>query len=199
MAMVVSTKELPAQLVQSGRVSMAHEQLAILIGRVFLQKSALNLQVRAGRASACRCLIKVLPCPSSTCARCIHALRLPACPRVMPAGLAARVPFVRCRRSCSPPRKARFEKFGLAAAQVLSGHKETPKWFSGRPDALQAMYHAVSDYLDLDERADVLNTRFSVLTAMLDIMRDQQCTAHSEHLECAASLGPLACAVAVRT
>ena len=41
----------------------------------------------------------------------------------------------------------------------------------------------VSDYLDLDERADILNRRFSALTDMLDLLRDQQCTAHEEHLE----------------
>lgn len=41
----------------------------------------------------------------------------------------------------------------------------------------------MSDYLDLDERADILNRRFSALTDMLDLLRDQQCTAHSEHLE----------------
>lgn len=46
MQMVYSTKELPAQLVATGAVSVAHGDLAILIGKVFLQKSALNLQVR---------------------------------------------------------------------------------------------------------------------------------------------------------
>jgi uncharacterized Rmd1/YagE family protein len=66
---------------------------------------------------------------------------------------------------------------------VLSGHKETPKFFWGKPDNLQVIYHAVSDYLDLDERADILNRRFSALTAMLDLLRDQQSTAHEEHLE----------------
>jgi uncharacterized Rmd1/YagE family protein len=67
--------------------------------------------------------------------------------------------------------------------QVLSGHKETPKFFWGKPDNLQVIYHAVSDYLDLDERAEILNRRFSALTDMLDLLRDQQCTAHEEHLE----------------
>jgi hypothetical protein len=66
---------------------------------------------------------------------------------------------------------------------VLSGHKETPKLFWGKPDDLQVVYHAVSDYLDLDERADVLNRRFTALTDMLDLLRDQQCTRHEEHLE----------------
>lgn len=67
--------------------------------------------------------------------------------------------------------------------QVLSGHKETPKFFWGKPDNLQVIYHAVSDYLDLDERADILNQRFSALTDMLDLLRDQQNTSHEEHLE----------------
>jgi hypothetical protein len=71
----------------------------------------------------------------------------------------------------------------LPCLQVLSGHKETPKFFWGKPDNLQVIYHAVSDYLDLDERADILNRRFSALTNMLDLLRDQQSTAHEEHLE----------------
>jgi hypothetical protein len=67
--------------------------------------------------------------------------------------------------------------------QVLSGHKETPKFFWGRPDKYQLVYHAMSDYLDLDERADILNRRFSALTDMLDLLRDQQSSKHEEHLE----------------
>ena len=69
------------------------------------------------------------------------------------------------------------------ALQVLSGHKETPKLFWGKPDNLQVIYHAVSEYLDLDERADILNRRFTALTDMLDLLRDQQSTRHEEHLE----------------
>jgi uncharacterized Rmd1/YagE family protein len=45
MSMVYATKNLPNQLVKSGEVSLPHGELAILIGRVFLQKTALNLQV----------------------------------------------------------------------------------------------------------------------------------------------------------
>jgi hypothetical protein len=45
MEMVYSTKELPFQLVKTGSVTVPHDELAILIGKVFLQKSALNLQV----------------------------------------------------------------------------------------------------------------------------------------------------------
>lgn len=32
---------------------------------------------------------------------------------------------------------------GGARMQVLSGHKETPKFFWGKPDNLQVIYHAV--------------------------------------------------------
>jgi uncharacterized Rmd1/YagE family protein len=46
MEMVYSTKDLPFQLVKHGSVTLPHGELAILIGKVFLQKSALNLQVR---------------------------------------------------------------------------------------------------------------------------------------------------------
>jgi uncharacterized Rmd1/YagE family protein len=45
MEIVFATKELPFQLVKHGSVAMPHDELAILIGKVFLQKSALNLQV----------------------------------------------------------------------------------------------------------------------------------------------------------
>jgi uncharacterized Rmd1/YagE family protein len=47
--------------------------------------------------------------------------------------------------------------------QVLSG---SDKLFWGKPDRLQTVYQSVSDYLDLDERADVLNRRFSALTGV---------------------------------
>lgn len=41
----------------------------------------------------------------------------------------------------------------------------------------------MSDYLDLEERADILNRRFSALTMMLDILRDQQSASHDENVE----------------
>lgn len=41
----------------------------------------------------------------------------------------------------------------------------------------------MSDYLDLEERADILNRRFSALTTMLDILRDQQSASHDENVE----------------
>lgn len=43
---VYETKDLPNQLAETGRVSLSHGKLAQLIGSIFLQKSALNLQVR---------------------------------------------------------------------------------------------------------------------------------------------------------
>lgn len=45
MAMVESTSSLPGQLRKHGAVSVPYEKLAALIGLVFLQKTALNLQV----------------------------------------------------------------------------------------------------------------------------------------------------------
>lgn len=45
MAMVESTSSLPGQLREHGAVSVPYEKLAALIGLVFLQKTALNLQV----------------------------------------------------------------------------------------------------------------------------------------------------------
>jgi hypothetical protein len=46
LSMVVSTRDLPDELAAHGSVTVPHDELAILIGRVFLQKTALNLQVR---------------------------------------------------------------------------------------------------------------------------------------------------------
>lgn len=67
--------------------------------------------------------------------------------------------------------------------QVLSGQGETPKFFWGRSDVLSAAYKTLSAYLEMEERVDVLNSRFQVLTDMLDLLRNEQVTAHDVHLE----------------
>lgn len=66
--------------------------------------------------------------------------------------------------------------------QVLSGPYNYPKFFSSCPDHVQKLYSLVSDNFHLDDRADILNRRFDTLTEMLDLLRDQQSSAHEEHL-----------------
>ena len=39
------------------------------------------------------------------------------------------------------------------------------------------------DYLEMDDRVDLLNRRFSVLQEMLDMLRDQTNNAHGARLE----------------
>lgn len=47
----------------------------------------------------------------------------------------------------------------------------------------QALYQRLSEYLELPERVELLNSRFSVLQEMLDMLRDHQNNHHSVRLE----------------
>lgn len=80
MAMVESTSSLPGQLRKHGAVSVPYEELAALIGLVFLQKTALNLQVSLSHStvfSSDHCNLNVAPCIS---AKQVMA----CCPQAMP-------------------------------------------------------------------------------------------------------------------
>jgi uncharacterized Rmd1/YagE family protein len=66
--------------------------------------------------------------------------------------------------------------------QVLSGPYRYPKFFAACQDHVQKLYKLVSDNFDLEDRAELLNRRFSALMDMLDLLRDQQYAAHEEHL-----------------
>mmetsp|Transcript_3489 Transcript_3489/g.12587 ORF Transcript_3489/g.12587 Transcript_3489/m.12587 type:complete len:528 (-) Transcript_3489:156-1739(-) len=105
---IEGTIELPKQLAATGKVKMGRKDMSKLIGRVFLEKCAVNL---------------------------------------------------------------------------LSSVLETPDYFWDAPDSLQKMYDGVCEYLDMEERIELLNARFEVLQAMLDILRDHQNTEHSSYLE----------------
>lgn len=48
---------------------------------------------------------------------------------------------------------------------------------------LQVLYKRVCEYLELDNRVEVLNTRFTVLQEMLDMLRDHQNNHHMARLE----------------
>ena len=118
---VEETKDLPEILATVGEVKMERKQIAQLIGRVFLQRSAVNL---------------------------------------------------------------------------LSTVLDTPEFFWSAPDAMQALYKRCCEYLEYDNRVEVLNSRFQVLQEMLDMLRDHQNNSHTERLEliviwleCASILG----------
>ncbi|KIY93332.1 hypothetical protein MNEG_14631 [Monoraphidium neglectum] len=51
------------------------------------------------------------------------------------------------------------------------------------PDHLQVLYKRVCEYLELDLRVEVLNTRFMVLQEFLDLLREHQNNKHMVRLE----------------
>ncbi|KAG2432440.1 hypothetical protein HXX76_008786 [Chlamydomonas incerta] len=105
---VLETKNLPEALAEHGEVAISGHDIARLIGKVFLQKSAVNL-----------------------------------------------------------------------LGSVLG----TPEFFWHAPDSFQALYTRVTEYLELDSRVELLNSRFAVLQEMLDMLRDHQNNHHGVRLE----------------
>lgn len=49
-----------------------------------------------------------------------------------------------------------------AAVNLLSSVLDTPEFFWRAPDSFQALYERICEYLELEERVEVLNARFSV-------------------------------------
>lgn len=105
---VLETKNLPESLAESGEINISGVEIAKLIGKVFLQKSAVNL---------------------------------------------------------------------------LSSVLDTPEFFWHEPDSFQALYTRITEYLELTTRVEVLNSRFSVLQEMLDMLRDHENNHHNARLE----------------
>mmetsp|Transcript_22848 Transcript_22848/g.58202 ORF Transcript_22848/g.58202 Transcript_22848/m.58202 type:complete len:461 (-) Transcript_22848:496-1878(-) len=105
---VLETKNLPEALAERGEVDIAATDIAKLIGKVFIQKSAVNL---------------------------------------------------------------------------LSSVLDTPEFFWHAPDSFQTLYQRVVEYLELPVRVELLNSRFSVLQEMLDMLRDHQNNYHNVRLE----------------
>lgn len=108
MDMVLETKNLPEALAETGQVHISRNDIAKLIGKVFLQKSAVNL---------------------------------------------------------------------------LSSVLDTPEFFWRAPDSFQALYERICEYLELETRVEVLNSRFQVLQEMLDMLRDHENNHHNARLE----------------
>jgi uncharacterized Rmd1/YagE family protein len=70
-----------------------------------------------------------------------------------------------------------------SAVNLLSSVLDTPEFFWRAPDSFQSLYERCCEYLELEARVEVLNSRFSVLQEMLDMLRDHQNNYHSARLE----------------
>uniref|UniRef100_A0A7S3QNM5 DUF155 domain-containing protein n=2 Tax=Dunaliella tertiolecta TaxID=3047 RepID=A0A7S3QNM5_DUNTE len=105
---VLETKNLPESLAMTGALEISSTDIAKLIGKVFLQKSTVNL---------------------------------------------------------------------------LSSVLDTPEFFWHAPDNFQTLYERVNEYLELPARVELLNSRFSVLQEMLDMVRNHQNNYHNVRLE----------------
>lgn len=58
-----------------------------------------------------------------------------------------------------------------------------PDFFWSAADALQALYNRVRQYLELDERVEVLSTRFDLLVSVLELARQAEDARHAHRLE----------------
>lgn len=65
---------------------------------------------------------------------------------------------------------------------LISNVLDTPEIFWLYP-SLIPLYKAVREYLEISERVEVLNQRFTVISDMLGMLRDHKNTMHSERLE----------------
>ena len=52
-----------------------------------------------------------------------------------------------------------------AAVNLLSTVLDTPEFFWSAPDIMQTLYKRICEYMELDDRVEVLNNRFAVSTA----------------------------------
>ncbi|GFR52223.1 hypothetical protein Agub_g14673 [Astrephomene gubernaculifera] len=74
--------------------------------------------------------------------------------------------------------------FLLKAAVNLSATMlDTPEFFWRAPDQLQGLYERACEYLDIQSRLEMLNTRFMVLQRMLDIWSDHSAHRHIARLD----------------
>lgn len=69
------------------------------------------------------------------------------------------------------------------SVNLLGAVLDTPAFFWDASDALCALYDAIFEYLEIEARVEILNARFEILEAMLDMLRDQQQNEHSSFLE----------------
>lgn len=69
------------------------------------------------------------------------------------------------------------------AVNLLTTVLDTPDFFWDASDALCVLYDAIFEYLEISDRVEILNARFEILEAMLDMLRDHQQNEHSSFLE----------------
>lgn len=70
-----------------------------------------------------------------------------------------------------------------SAVNLLSSVLDTPDFFWDAEDHLQVLYKCTYEYLEIESRTEVLNSRFSVMHDLLDMLRDYEHNAHSTRLE----------------
>eukprot|EP00798_Chlamydomonas_sp_ICE-L_P024686 gene24686-10316_t len=70
-----------------------------------------------------------------------------------------------------------------SAVNLLSSVLDTPEFFWHAPDMFTTLYNRLDEYLELPNRVELLNSRFTVLQEMLDMLRDHQNNYHSVRLE----------------
>ncbi|WIA14005.1 hypothetical protein OEZ85_002566 [Tetradesmus obliquus] len=70
-----------------------------------------------------------------------------------------------------------------SAVNLLGVVLDVPEFFWSAPDHLQVLHKRVCEYLELDTRVEVLNTRYGVLQEMLEMVRDHQNNQHMSRLE----------------
>lgn len=89
-----------------------------------------------------------------------------------------------CHCSSMPPPQLIGEVFiQKSEVNLLSTVLDTPEFFWGETDRLEALYDSVVEYLEFDERVEVLNQRFRVLQEMLELARVQHNVAHTAQLD----------------
>lgn len=66
---------------------------------------------------------------------------------------------------------------------LSSSALDTPDFFWDQPDSMQSLYERCTEYLEYENRVEVLNSRFQVLQEMLDMLRDHQNNDHTARLE----------------
>jgi uncharacterized Rmd1/YagE family protein len=54
-----------------------------------------------------------------------------------------------------------------SAVNLLSTVLDTPEFFWSAPDSMQALYKKVCEYMELDNRVEVLNNRYGVRTHLV--------------------------------
>ena len=70
-----------------------------------------------------------------------------------------------------------------SAVNLQSSVLDTPEFFWHAPDFSTSLYTRLIEYLEIGDRVEILNSRFSVLQEMLDMLRDHENNAHSARLE----------------